>query len=230
MELNNEIKIKNNIKSELNLEKNQNYFINNIIGKAINTGIDIGIRAVMPDIIEEQIINIKNNLMNYGLKDGISKTIDETISLGKSALGIVTGNFESISQMNNVIKNGGILDSLSDVIELTLNKMVQKGAINTDVSRIIKQGKNTILNSIESSIDKSLANQQETAERLEKALYNWKEDYNNHDFNSMEKEFKKIEKELCNLLSNQANKKPGYPYRISRKKCVGAYPLQNGEK
>ena len=210
MEIKSDLKIKNEEKNELNLnknkkidlilEKNQNNFINNLIGKAINTGLDIGIRAVLPDIIEEQVISIKNNLLNYGLKDGISKTIEDAINLGKSTLGIITGDFESVSQMNNVIKNGGILDNISDILDLTINKMAQNGNISPDISKLIKQGKKTILNSIESNIDKSLVNQQESAERLEKALNNWKTSYNNHDFKGMEKEYKKVEKELCNLV------------------------------
>lgn len=210
MEIKSDLKIKNEEKNELNLnknkkidlilEKNQNNFINNLIGKAINTGLDIGIRAVLPDIIEEQVISIKNNLLNYGLKDGISKTIEDAINLGKSTLGIITGDFESVSQMNNVIKNGGILDNISDILDLTINKMAQNGNISPDIAKLIKQGKKTILNSIESNIDKSLVNQQESAERLEKALNNWKTSYNNHDFKGMEKEYKKVEKELCNLV------------------------------
>ena len=93
--LNNNIEINNN----LELEKNQKNFLETTLGKTINTGIDIGIRAVLPDFIEEQIIDLKDNLIKYGLKDGIKKSIDDAINIGKSAIGIVSGNFENISQM-----------------------------------------------------------------------------------------------------------------------------------
>ena len=58
--LNNNIEINNN----LELEKNQKNFLETTLGKTINTGIDIGIRAVLPDFIEEQIIDLKDNLIN----------------------------------------------------------------------------------------------------------------------------------------------------------------------
>ena len=49
----------------------QNNFLETTLGKTINTAIDIGLRAVLPDMIEEQVIDIKNVLFNNGLKEGI---------------------------------------------------------------------------------------------------------------------------------------------------------------
>ena len=97
----NDIEIKNNI----DIENKQNNFLETTLGKTINTGIDIGIRAILPDYIEEQIIDIKDNLIKYGLKDGIKKSIDDAINLGKSAIGIISGNFENISQMQEAVKS-----------------------------------------------------------------------------------------------------------------------------
>ena len=49
--LENEIEINNN----LEIEKEQKSFLETTLGKTINTEIDIGIRALLPDFIEEQI-------------------------------------------------------------------------------------------------------------------------------------------------------------------------------
>lgn len=63
MELNNSI--------NLNLEKNINKedFLNSTLWKTINNGIDIGLRYTLPDFVEDEIIDLKNNLINFGLKD-----------------------------------------------------------------------------------------------------------------------------------------------------------------
>ena len=50
------------INNNINLEKSNNNFLNNIFGKTINTAIDIGLKAILPDLIENQIIDIKNSL------------------------------------------------------------------------------------------------------------------------------------------------------------------------
>ena len=68
------------------------------------------------------------------------------INFGKSALGIITGNFENVSQMQNALQAGGVIDSLSNVIDEVVNKVKKAGLINNKVATTIKQGKNIILN------------------------------------------------------------------------------------
>ena len=146
--LNNNIEINNKVE----LENQQKNFLETTLGKTINTGIDIGIRAVLPDYIEDQIIDLKDNLIKYGLKDGIKKSIDDAINLGKSAIGIVSGNFENISQMQEAIKSGGIIDNVSSLLDSVINKVYSNGLINSTVAKTIKQGKNSILNNVEKNI------------------------------------------------------------------------------
>ena len=192
-----------------NLEKNNNIELNNILnensqknflettlGKTINTAIDIGIRTLLPDFIEDQIINIKNNLLEYGLKDGIKKTIDDTIDLGKSAIGIVTGNFENISQMQNAIKNGGLIDGMSSLLDTVVNKINKAGLINTNIAKTIIQIKEVIINNMESNIEATFQKQYNAVENINKYMDNWKRYFDSKDFNNMEKEFKQIEKQI----------------------------------
>ena len=55
---NNNINLENNIINE----RAQKKFLETMLGKTINTAIDIGIRAIFPNFVEDQVINIKNNL------------------------------------------------------------------------------------------------------------------------------------------------------------------------
>ena len=193
------------IENEVNLDNkitnnnDQTNFLETTLGKTINTGIDIGIRALLPDFIDEQIINIKDNLLNYGLKEGITKTIDDAIDLGKSAVGIFTGNFENISQMQSAIQAGGLIDGISSLLDTVVNKVNQKGIINYDIANTIKQGKNIILDSIENNIEEKFKEQNIEIENIEKYMNNWKQNFNNKDFKGMEQEYSKIEKILNNL-------------------------------
>jgi len=198
MEIENNLILKN--ENNINLEKRQNDFFQSSIGKAINTGIDIGLRTILPDFIENQVIEVKENLMNYGLKEGISKTIKDTIETGKSIVGIVTGNFDNINQMENAVKKGGLIDTLSTIIDKIVDSANKKGAINNNVSNAIKNGKSIILNNIENNIEKNFSKQIEGIENLNKYINNWKVGYENKNFEVMEKNFNKIEKELSNLV------------------------------
>ena len=201
--LNNNVDLKNN--------NEQMNFLNTTLGKAIDNGIDIGLRCILPDYLEEGIIELKDNLFNYGLKDGISKSIESVIDTGKNIIGLVTGDFENISQVKSAIKSGGIIDSVSDLLDDVFDKIRNSGKINNSIMNLIENGKDSILNNIENNIENTLNKQIENIEYLEEHIKDWKEYYNQKDFNSMEKEYKKIKNELKDLIPiqntlNDANK------------------------
>ena len=184
----------------LKLENNKEDFLNSTLWKTINSGIDIGLRYALPDLVEDEVINLKDNLINYGLKDGIKKSIDSAIQKGKEALGIFTGNFQNTTQLQSVIKNGGILDKVSDVIDFAMDKAVSAGKINSVTSMAIKKGKQSILNSVERNIETTLNTQINTAKNIDKYIDNWKNYYNLKDFSGMQKEYNKIQKEIKQLV------------------------------
>ena len=192
MELNNEIN--NNI----NVEKNN--FLNSVLGKTINTAIDIGLRAILPDLIENQVIDIKNALLQNGLKSGIDTAVNSAINLGKSAVGIVTGNFENMDQVRMAVGNGGIVDTVSNVLDKAINNTYKKGYIDKTVTSIIKNGKNVLLNNISNNIKSELDQQTNSVEKLEKYINNWKEYYNKEDFEGMTKEYNKIKTQLNRVV------------------------------
>ena len=188
------------INNNINLEKSNNNFLNNIFGKTINTAIDIGLRAILPDLIENQIIDIKNSLLENGLKSGINTAINSAVDFGKSAAGIVTGNFENINQVKIAIGNGGIVDNISNVLDKVINTVYQKGYININTKNLIKNGKNVLLNNISNNIKNQLQEQTNAVEKLEKYLNNWKMSYNKKDFSSMEKIYNKIEEQSQKII------------------------------
>lgn len=199
MEIKNQLNNEKNINNNVEIKKEQKNFLETTIGKIVNTGLDIGIRALLPDFLDEQVINLKDNLFEYGFKEGITKTIDDAIDLGKSAIGIFTGNFENIEQMQSAIQTGGLIDGLSDLLDTVVGKVAQKGLINSNVSNILTQGKDIILDNVQSNIEKTFAEQVTNSNNINEYINNWKEAFENKDFNTMEKQYEKIETELKEL-------------------------------
>ena len=196
----NELEKNKNLEKNIEQEKSQKNFLETTLGKTINLAVDIGLRAVLPDFIEEQVINLKDNLLENGLKEGIKKTIDDAIDLGKSTIGIVTGDFENINQMQNAIKNGGIIDGISSLLDTVVNQLSKNNIINYNVANTILKGKDIILNNVETNIEKTFNNQIESIEKTNSYINTWKKFYNNKDFEGMEKEYSKLENELKNLV------------------------------
>ena len=193
-----ELNLENNLNSNLELE--QNKFLDSVLGKAIDNGIDIGIRCLLPDYIEDKVIELKDNMIKYCLKDGISQTIKSTIDTGKSIIGIFTGNFENVNQINEAVRKGGVIDSVSSVLDDVLNRVSRTGKFDNTMINLVRNGKESILNNVEKNIENTLTNQITSSERVQKYIDNWKEFYNNKDFSGMEKEYKKIKAELKELV------------------------------
>lgn len=174
----------------------QENFINTSLGKVINNAIDIGLRSVLPDLIEDEIINIKDTIFENGFSEGIKTAISTVIDFGKSAIGIVTGEFENVNQVEMAIKKGGIIDSVSDLLDFALEKANKKDIINNSTQKLIKNGKDTILDTISDRIESALENQIKAVQKVENYCEKWNEAYKEKDFNNMEKAYKNIEKYL----------------------------------
>ena len=188
--------IKNDMPNNMEIEKKQKNFLQTRLGKAINSGLNIGLRYALPDIIEDEIINIKDEIIENGFKEGVNTAINSAVNLGKSTLGIVTGNFENVEQMRDAVKSGGIIDSISNVINFAINKIVNKGKISYSLGNTIKKGKNVILSNITKNIENEFENQIKNIEKINKYNENWKNYFNNKDFDVMQREYEKIKDKI----------------------------------
>lgn len=170
------------------------------LGKAINFGVDLGLRAVLPDLIESQVIEIKDALLKNGLKEGINTLVKSAIDLGKSVIGIATGKFDNISQVQVAVKNGGILDSTSSLLNNAIDLARKNKKISPSVSTMLKRGKNIILESVNNNIEDMMTSQIKSIEKIDKYSNNWNKFYKEKDFEGMEREYKKIHSELNKVI------------------------------
>ena len=178
----------------------QKGFLDSTLGKVINTGLDAGIRFLLPDLIEEQVIDVKDAIINNGFKAGVEEAISSAVDMGKSVIGIFTGKFENITQAENAVKSGGIIDGISDALDYALNLCSKFGKIPNAICSVIKGGKDAILDTISNNIEEEFKNQVSSVEKINSYMQNWKNSYNNKDLDGMEKEYKKLEKELEKTL------------------------------
>lgn len=196
--------IQNNLESlELNNDvtvEKQNSFLESTLGKAINTGINLALRAVLPDLIESQVIEVKDVLLSQGLQEGIKTIVNSAVDLGKSAIGIFTGKFENISQVQAAVKNGGILDSTSQLLNKVIDEARKNKLINSNVATMLKRGKTMILEGVNNNIEDLMTSQIKSIEKIGKYSENWNKFYQNKDFGGMQIEYKKLETELKNVI------------------------------
>ena len=129
--------------TELVTAEEQNGFLDSTLGKVINTAVDLGLRWILPDFIENQIIEVKDTLITGGLKEGIDKAIDSAIDLGKSITGIFTGKFEDVSQAQNAIKKGVNIDKPDEKKDLKTNKINKNSKSSKSTKSVNKKEKSS---------------------------------------------------------------------------------------
>ena len=192
--------LENNLLESEVTPKKQNEFLETVLGKAINTGINLALRAVLPDLIESQVIEVKDVLMKQGLKEGVKAIASSAIDLGKSAVGIFTGKFDNISQVQNAVKNGGIIDSTSSLLGKTIDEAKKNKLIDPTTATLLKRGKNMILESVNNNIEDLMTSQIKSLEKINKYSNDWNKYYENKDFEGMQREYVKLKNELVNVV------------------------------
>jgi len=149
------------------LEKEQNSFLKTTFGQVVNSGVNIGIRALLPDLIEDEVINIKDSLITDGFRAAISTAIEETTNLGKSLIGMVTGTFENVSQIKNAVEKGGLIDQVSSILDSAIEFAKDKKGFKSSTEKTKKNEKKEIMKNIEKGIENNLGNQVEDIEKID---------------------------------------------------------------
>lgn len=198
LELNNNLSINENKNN--NLKEEQNSFLKTAFGTAVNEAIDYGLKKLLPDFIEEQVIDIKDTLINNGIKDGINTAIDKVIDLGKSFIGIFNGDFKKVSQIEIAVQKGGLIDEMSDLFDKALENIKERDYISTKLNNIIKGGKDIVESRLDENIKSVLHEQNKIIKNIDNCIENWNTYKTEKDFEKMEKEYEKIQKQAENII------------------------------
>lgn len=187
--------MQNNTKDNMQLsviENKQKSFLETTLGKAINNAINYGLKKILPDFIEDSIIEIKDEIFKDGIIDGIKMAVSKATDLGKSVIGTITGTFNKISQIEAAVDKGGIIDSASKLIDKGIKNIEQKEILPDNITSAIKEGKNVIKNDLRKNIKGTLTEQKELLNKIEKYSKNWEKAYQEKNIEKMEQQYNKI--------------------------------------
>lgn len=185
---------------EVTIEEGQNKFLEGTLGKVINTGIDVALRAILPNAIEDEVIGIKNVIITEGFKEGIKAAINAASNIGKSISGIFTGKFDTVSQAYTAVKSGGIIDSASKLVDTAVKAAQDNNLIKGSTAKIIKKGKNIVKDCIASKIEENFMEQVDGVEKVGKYINNYNNYLKQKDLVGMKREYNKIMKKLETLM------------------------------
>lgn len=189
-----------NLKNNIQIDTN--------IGTIANNALEFGLKTILPDFIEDDVIEIKNEFINEGFTEGFQKIIEKVEDIGKSVSGIFTGNFETIEQVKRLTDNDGLLDNTSSLIDKILKKLLDKKVIKKSVYSLIKTGKKEILSSLENELNGLYKENTYSLEKLDEYCEEWKNFYKEKNYSKMEKTMKKIQQKLSSskVIENTIDK------------------------
>ena len=170
----------------------QEKFLESKWGQAIDKGIDFGLKVILPNTIEDDVIDIKNVFVREGLVEGIQKTVETGIKKGKEIAGIFTGNLEDMTQAEAIKENSDIISGISNVLENIVDKSMNDGFIKETLGELIKDGKKIILDYADKNIDKVNKEQVEKIQEMDEFIEDWNKAYQNQNFKEMQNAYTKI--------------------------------------
>ena len=181
----------NDIKNN-EISKNQNDFIGNMFKNAINFGVDLGLKSLLPDLIEDQVIDIKNSILEGGFKEGVNTLMKKVNEFKNSITGIFTGNFNNIQEINTATKQGGIIKTVSKGLSKGIDAGVKSGIIQKSIGGILKAGKTTMLNEFSNSLESQMRKEIQKFDTLNDLNKKWYDALDQRDFDKMTKYTEKI--------------------------------------
>lgn len=164
--------------------------------KIVDVVLNIGLKSILPDFLENDIIEIKDAFIKEGFVDGVKEILDKLEDMGKSIIGIFSGRFETVEQIKRLVQTDGILDGISELIDKILKKLMNKGKIDKNIYNLIKTGKKEILNIVEDNLKSTYQETTYSLEKLNKYCEEWKENYKNKNYDEMKKSSNKIKQRL----------------------------------
>lgn len=170
-----------------------------------------GIKETLNDIdekfgekINKTIDNIYNEILKVFLPDSIEdKVIEIKDQLRLSQLSKKVADFTK-----DIINNKGEKKENKDISDLDIEKETSKiistikDSYNLSTQQInkLEKNKDTIVNKIEQELDKEIKKYVNAFQKNDKYINEWKEFYNSKDFKNMEKIYKKIEKNMKDIV------------------------------
>ena len=184
----------------LNFENLQNNFLKSDIAQVANGVLDMSLRALLPDYLENEVINVKNSFLYEGFEEGINSAVDNAINVGKKLLGMENMEFKSIGQAQETLEKGDLMKNISNNLNSTINKVSNSKNVSNTASELLNDNKEIIKENIKNEISEEFINQSKNIEKIEKYIGKWEEAYRNKDLEGLNKQYKKIENIFKNLL------------------------------
>lgn len=154
----------------------------------------LGLRAILPDCIENQIIDFKNNIFKNGLLDGLKSVFENVVDIGKNILRMNNISVpDKIVNIKDSILNSDFINTIGKELGKSLDSLINLKDSNNDIYNIINDNKEIIISNFKSNLNEEFKFQNKLFYNINNEISNWKENLSNENYEGMEKSFKLIQ-------------------------------------
>lgn len=189
--------IKNGIENIMKIGNNPNaQFALGLLKNCFNAATDFGLRMFLPNLIEDQIIEVKDALIEGGLKKAGETAVNKVNEFKDTIVNLVKGNITNTKEIRLATKNGGILKTFSKILSEGIDYAVKGKKISKDNAKIIKAGKTAIFNQFSKNLESGILKEISNIQKLNDLNMKWENAYDNRNFDEMKKIISKIKTQL----------------------------------
>ncbi len=184
-------------------ETEQKEFLDTTIGKIVDAGLDFAISTFVPDLIEKPVSNLKDKLLSWDFnkeKETISSGALEQTKKSEENSGKEVDIGNVVTNLKDFLKEEKTINSFSKIIDAAIKELVDKDKISSNVSKMVKEGKNAVVEKIKEKIDHELDGQIVYVEELKEQTEKWKNYYQEKDIKNMKAVSKKIDSLMKDIM------------------------------
>ncbi len=184
-------------------ETEQKEFLDTTIGKIVDAGLDFAISTFVPDLIEKPVSNLKDKLLSWDFnkeKETISSGALEKTKKSEENSGKEVDIGNVVANLKDFLKEEKTINSFSKIIDAAIKELVDKDKISSNVSKMVKEGKNAVVEKIKEKIDHELDGQIVYVEELKEQTEKWKNYYQEKDIKNMKAVSKKIDSLMEDIM------------------------------
>lgn len=184
-------------------ETEQKEFLDTTIGKIVDAGLDFAISTFVPDLIEKPVSNLKDKLLSWDFnkeKETISSGALEKTKKSEENSGKEVDIGNVVANLKDFLKEEKTINSFSKIIDAAIKELVDKDKISSNVSKMVKEGKNAVVEKIKEKIDHELDGQIVYVEELKEQTEKWKNYYQEKDIKNMKSVSKKIDSLMKDIM------------------------------
>ncbi|MBQ8043750.1 MAG: hypothetical protein IJ272_06340 [Clostridia bacterium] len=161
--------------------------LSNAAEKTIDHAAKYVIKAMpVPDAVKDILLDIKDAIRTKDVSKVVSTAVNSTVREGLEMLGLSTSSINSLMELKDIAKKGGLITALKNGIEIVAENYLKNNIVGDYVYKFFDKLKNYIMNNeFGKSLDNFIKKLEEKKDKFLEKCEEWYNEYKNMNVEKM---------------------------------------------